>query len=137
MYCKSCGSELPENGSFCPNCGAPVEAAAPTGTRESANTYENSLDYATVTVTSIDPGSILTKGILAMVFAGATGFLGIVFGAQGKRLAAQYYAEGGQPSGKAKTGQILSKVGFGLGLGLTILYAVYISILIIAAIAAS
>ena len=27
MFCKKCGSELPENATFCGNCGTPVEAA--------------------------------------------------------------------------------------------------------------
>ena len=25
MFCKQCGSTLPENVQFCPNCGAPLE----------------------------------------------------------------------------------------------------------------
>ena len=27
-YCKKCGKKLPEGASFCPNCGAPIEAEA-------------------------------------------------------------------------------------------------------------
>ena len=26
MFCKNCGSQLPENVAYCPNCGAPVES---------------------------------------------------------------------------------------------------------------
>jgi TM2 domain-containing membrane protein YozV len=35
MYCQKCGKEIPDQASFCPNCGHPARpaAAAPTATR--------------------------------------------------------------------------------------------------------
>ena len=30
MFCRSCGKEMADNAMFCPSCGAPARAAAPT-----------------------------------------------------------------------------------------------------------
>ena len=31
MYCKSCGTQIPDDAAFCAKCGAPVEASSATG----------------------------------------------------------------------------------------------------------
>ncbi len=39
-YCKNCGKELPEGATFCPNCGVPVAAAAPSQVTEKKEEQE-------------------------------------------------------------------------------------------------
>lgn len=73
-------------------------------------------------------GSVLTKGILSVVFACTfiVSFLGIIFGAQGKNLAAQCAAiNGGYLPGKARAGKYLSIGGFIGGIVMTALFGIY------------
>ena len=58
----------------------------------------------------------LTFGILGIIFGAMGGLLGIIFSAIGLSKAKKYAAEGGEMSGKVKTGKILSTVGLILGI---------------------
>ena len=79
--------------------------------------------------------SILIKGILSVVFPETffLAFLGIIFGSQGKRLAAQFEADYQTLTPMARVGKILSTVGFILSwvmTGLLIFYILYFVLLI-------
>ena len=79
--------------------------------------------------------SILIKGILSVVFPETffLAFLGIIFGSQGKRLAAQFEADYQTLTPMARVGKILSTVGFILSwvmTGFVIFYILYFVLLI-------
>ena len=94
---------------------------------ETQQGYSNNIDSAA----SAEAGqSLLTKGILAVVFACTISIVGIILGVQGRNMAKSYIQTYGTPYGKAKVGSILSSVGFGLGIGVTIFWVVYIAIVV-------
>ena len=86
---------------------------------------------------TIPPSQVLTWGILGLAFAAATGLLGIIFSIIGKKKAAAYTAAGNPLTGTAKVGSILSKVGLGVGIGMTVFWTLYIVIMAAIAVAAA
>lgn len=75
-----------------------------------------------------DAGSMLTKGILALVFAEVFPILGIIFGIQGMGMQKKYVQAGVALTGKAKVGAILSKVGMILSIVMAVFWVVYLFI---------
>ena len=82
----------------------------------------------------VKPSSVLTMGILSVVFASIPylNFLGIIFGAIGKSKAASFVAAYGPTDGKVKAGSIMSKIGFIVGIILTIVFTIFIIGIIVA-----
>ncbi len=80
----------------------------------------------------IKPSNVLTFGILAVAFCGM-GILGIIFGAIGKNKARAYVDAYGQTTGQVKAGSIMSKIGFIIGIIMTVIWAIYIVIFAVAA----
>ncbi len=83
---------------------------------------------------NVTPSQVLTWGIVAAATCW-TGILGIVFGCIGRNKAQAYVAAYGMTTGQVKTGSILSKVGLIVGIVMTVIWAIYITVAIIAAIA--
>lgn len=84
--------------------------------------------------TNLQQPNTLTLGILSIVFASITGIVGIILGAIGRKKGKEFLAQGGELTGAAKVGYILSLVGLILGIILTIFYVIYIiAIVVIAA----
>lgn len=138
MYCKNCGTMIAEGAAFCSNCGTPVETKAdPAPAYSEVTTPAGSYTYAPAP--TVDGGSILTFGILALAFACTffASFLGIVFGAVCKGKVNAYCAAGAPLEGKAKVGSILGKVGLILGIVMTAIFVVYIFVIVIAALSFS
>lgn len=71
-----------------------------------------------------DAKDLFVKGCLAIGGAVCPGFLGFVFGAQGRKLRKEYIEHHGSISGLAKVGGILSNIGFWAAIPMTILYAI-------------
>jgi hypothetical protein len=71
-------------------------------------------------------GQALKWGILSLAFScsGCLSLLGFIFSFIAKSRARAYEQTFGVLEGKAKVGRILGKVGFGVGLGMTIYVAV-------------
>lgn len=118
MYCEICGAEIPSGASFCANCGAtvsPAQYGAPVTVRNDTPV--------------IAPKSVLTMGILALALCWF-GVPGIVLGAIGKNKAKSYVAYYGETTGQVKAGSITSKWGLALG----IVFTIYWTIIILAAI---
>ena len=124
MYCISCGSEIPEGSEFCFKCGAsqtepltasPVYAAQP------------------VIEAPVAPSNVLTWGIIGLAFACTffLSFLGIIFSAIGMKKHKTYIDSGAAYSTKVKVGGILSKVGLGVGIALTVLCVIYFIFIIV------
>lgn len=92
------------------------------------NTYENYNEYPQYPPQADAlAGSVLTKGILSLAFACTVfvSFLGIIFGAQGKNLAARCAAmNGGYLPAKAKVGRALSIAGFIAGIVMTACFTI-------------
>ena len=72
----------------------------------------------------------LVFGILSLVF---TSILGIIFGSIGRKKGKEFIEQGGEPTGAAKVGFILSKIGVILGIIATIIIAIYIIMFAVAA----
>lgn len=80
--------------------------------------------------TNLQQPNTLTLGILSIVFASITGIVGIILGAIGRKKGKEFLAQGGELTGAAKVGYILSLVGLILGIILTIFYVIYIIALV-------
>lgn len=122
MFCTNCGSQIAEGVKFCPNCGKMVESAQ----TASAPVYDEP-------VTRPEAGkdnstSILVLGILALAFS-ELGIPGIILGAIAKKKAGLFMAENGILYGKAKVGRILGKIGFIVGIVMTVFWVLYIGII--------
>ncbi len=79
----------------------------------------------------IKPSNVLTMGILALAFMG-TGILGIIFGAIGKNKAKAYVDYYGETTGQVKAGSIMSKIGFIVGIIMTVIWVIYIILFAVA-----
>ena len=125
MFCKNCGRELDEGENICPACGT-VNASDTTTTPNAGIEYAvDAVDLANERLKDEMAGEALKWGIISLAFAasGCLSLLGFIFSfiAKGKALA--YQNVFGVLEGRAKAGRILSKIGFGLGLGMTIYMA--------------
>jgi len=79
----------------------------------------------------IKPSNVLTMGILALAFMGS-GILGIIFGAIGKNKAKAYVDYYGETTGQVKAGSIMSKIGFIVGIIMTVIWVIYIILFAVA-----
>lgn len=124
MFCKNCGRQLDENENVCPVCGTVNggETAAAASTLEYGY---NAVNEANEQLKSGMGGQALTWGILSLAFSasGCLSLLGFIFSFIAKSKALAYERTFGVLEGKAKVGRILGKVGFGVGLGMTIYMA--------------
>ena len=132
MFCKNCGRQLDEGETLCPACGT---VNATEATADKAVSYEYSaVDTANQQLKDEMAGQTLKWGILSLAFAvsGCLSLLGFIFSFIAKSRARAYEQTFGVLEGKAKVGRILGKVGFGVGLGMT----VYMALVFVIAVAA-
>ena len=132
MFCKNCGRQLDENENVCPVCGT-VNG----GETAAAPTVEYGYDAVTEANEQLKngmAGQALTWGILSLAFSasGCLSLLGFIFSFIAKSKALAYEQTFGVLEGKARVGRILGKVGFGVGLGMTI----YMALVFVIAVAA-
>ena len=132
MFCKNCGRQLDEGENVCPVCGT-VNGGE---TSAAATTVEYSFDAvgeANEQLKNSMAGQALTWGILSLAFSasGCLSLLGFIFSFIAKSKALAYEQTFGVLEGKARVGRILGKVGFGVGLGMTIYmgFAVFVGVL--------
>lgn len=80
----------------------------------------------------LDSGPLLTFGILSVAFACSfyIAFLGIIFGFIQKNKLEAYLTAGGVYTGKAKVGGILAKIGRIVGIVMTAILSVYLTVII-------
>ena len=116
MFCKNCGRQLDEGESYCPICGTVNSPEAPIAP---GTPFYGAPDER---VKSDMAGKTLTWGILSVAFgvSGCLSLLGFIFSFIAKSKALAYEQTFGILEGKARVGRILGKVGFGMGLGMTI-----------------
>ena len=126
MFCKNCGRQLNDNENFCPSCGAMNAAES----NESAPATDFQYDFgAPNTVNEAQKsemaGQTFKWGLLGIIFSGTfcLSLLGFIFSIIAKSKAKAYKRAFGALEGRAKAGNILGKIGFGLGLGMMIYFA--------------
>ena len=121
MFCTKCGRELDENESVCPVCGTVNggETAAAASTLEYGY---NAVNEANEQLKNEMASQSLKWGIISLAFSasGCLPLLGFIFSFIAKSKALAYEQTFGVLEGKARVGRILGKVGFGVGLGMTI-----------------
>ena len=127
MFCTKCGRQLDEGENICPACGT-VNASETTATPNAG------IEYAVDDVSAVNErlkdqmaGEALKWGIISLAFAasGCLSLLGFIFSFIAKSRALAYQNVFGVLEGRAKAGRILSKIGFGVGLGYSIFFAIY------------
>ena len=124
MFCKNCGRQLDEGENFCPACGTMNATETPAATA--------GIEYAVNDTAAVNErlkeemaGQVFKWGLLSLIFSGTVclSLLGFIFSFIAKGKASSYETVFGEISGRAKAGRILGKIGFGLGLGMTIYIA--------------
>ena len=133
MFCKNCGRQLDEGENICPACGT-VNASETTATPNAGIEYAvDAVDLANERLKDEMAGEALKWGIISLAFAasGCLSLLGFIFSFIAKSKALAYEQTFGLLEGKARVGRILGKVGFGVGLGMTIYmgFAVFVGVL--------
>lgn len=132
MYCSHCGSQIEDGARFCQNCGASADAE----TNQKMNYDPIDLTSTIVEQAKDDAaGSILGSGIASLIFAFATfllNFIGIILGAIGLGKARSFEEQFGELTPKARVGKILSTVGLIAGIVMTIVWILYIVVIIAA-----
>ena len=120
MFCTKCGRELADAETYCPYCGQIFSHLDGTP-------YEIPND----TVKDRMAGQVLTWGILSLAFAvsGCLSLLGFIFSFTARKKAREYARVCGELEGRARVGNILGWVGFGVGLGYTAFWVLYFSII--------
>ena len=150
MFCQHCGNQLPEGAAFCGNCGNKV-ASAPTSEAPQQPVYVAPQQPVYVApqpqVTPVvapprpqeDPelNSLATNtmilGIVGLALS-EMGLPGLIVSNIAMNKAAEFERKAGKLFGKAKVGRNLAKPGKIVGLVMTIFWAVYFSIMVIAGI---
>lgn len=142
MFCNNCGAQVNDGVQFCPNCGKtlnnqvnqqpiyqPVNQQPVNQQPVNQQPVYQPVNQPTV---QADP-SIFTMGLLSLIFADTffLSFLGIIFGAIAKNKVKAFEALGGVLTGKSKVGSILAKIGLILGIVLTVIFVIYIFIIVI------
>ena len=121
MICKHCGYEIAEGSAFCSTCGKVVDEADAVVAVENSEQRDNL------------GGRILTFGILSIAFAVTffLSFLGIIFAAVAKSMAAAYVREYGETEGRATVGKNLAKPGLIVGIIFTVFAIIYCFALVV------
>lgn len=141
MFCSNCGTQIVDGARFCGVCGTQIlqensqDAVQQPVMGQVVYQAEPEVDPVRKAMADEVAGSALTWGILSLVFAYGTGFLGIIFGCVGISKANKFkYLNNGVLEGKAKVGRGLSIGGLWFGIGMTIILALYIGIIVLAAV---
>ena len=131
MFCKNCGRQLDENENVCPVCG--TVNGGETATAPTLEYGYNAVNEANEQLKNEMASQSLKWGILSLAFSasGCLSLLGFIFSFIAKSKALAYEQTFGVLEGKARVGRILGKVGFGVGLGMTIYmgFAVFVGVL--------
>ena len=122
MFCKNCGRQLDEGENLCPACGTMNNTETPAATMQYDLSATNTVNER---LKDEMAGQAFKWGLMSLIFAatGCLSLLGFIFSFIAKGKASSYETVFGEISGRAKAGRILGKIGFGLGLGMTIYIA--------------
>ena len=120
MICPNCGSENQDGNRFCSSCGSPLEIVS--GDDAQANLPQKAESSGTKEET-VQPNNLIMS-IIGLVLA-CSNFApaGIVISVIAKKNAIKN-ANGAQPTGKNKIGNMLSTIGIPVGIVKTVLLVV-------------
>ena len=129
MFCTKCGRQLNGDESFCPVCGTASTASAVNTPSEANDPF--SYGAPDEGIKDQMAGEALKWGIMSLAFSASCllALLGLIFSFTAKRKCEEYQSAFGEREGRARVGHVLGRVGFGLGLGYTIFWGVYFSII--------
>ena len=127
MFCTKCGRELADTETYCPYCGQVFSYLDGTPYTPPDDTVKDQM-----------AGNVLTWGILSLAFSisGCLSLLGFIFSFTARKKAKTYRLAFGELEGRARVGQILSWVGFGVGIGYTAFWILYFSLIALVAVIA-
>ena len=127
MFCTKCGRELADTETYCPYCGQVFSYLDGTPYTPPDDTVKDQM-----------AGNTLTWGILSLAFSlsGCLSLLGFIFSFTARKKAKAYRLAFGELEGRARVGQILSWVGFGVGIGYTAFWILYFSLIALVAVIA-
>ena len=108
MFCTKCGRQLDEGESYCPSCGA-MTASEPSAL------YDTSTEAAQDQLRNEMADDAFKWGIVSLVCS-LLGLIGFIFSFIARSKAFAYRKTFGVLVGRAKTGHILGRISFGLGL---------------------
>lgn len=161
MFCSNCGNQIPEGSLFCGNCGTKVEApAAPqpaykapqqpayqavqepvyVAPQPAYQAVQQPVQVAPAVNNANDPelNSLATNtmifGIIGLALS-ELGIPGIILSNIAMNKAAEFESKAGSLYGKAKVGRRLAKPGKIVGIIMTIFWAIYFLVIMIAAMA--
>lgn len=149
MFCPNCGDQLVEGAAFCGNCGTKIEAQpayeAPQpaySAPQTSYTVPQPAPVAAPARPQEDPElNELAKSTMIMGIVGLAlselGLPGLIVSNIAMNKAAEFERRAGGFYGKAKVGRRLAKPGKIVSIVMTVFWAVYFSILFIAAIASA
>ena len=108
MFCTKCGRELDEGESYCPSCRA-MTASEPSAL------HDISTEAAKDQLKNEMADDAFKWGIVSLVCS-LLGLLGFIFSFIARSKAFAYRKTFGVLEGRAKTGHILGRIGFAIGL---------------------
>ena len=108
MFCKNCDRQLDKGESYCPSCGA-MTASEPSAL------YDTSTEAAQDQLRNEMADDAFKWGIMSLVCS-LLGLLGFIFSFIARSKAFAYRKTFGVLEGRAKTGHILGRIGFAIGL---------------------
>ena len=123
-YCTHCGNELKEGARFCEACGYEVQTHAPVPVRQNrpiervGNTPEQEEQAKSALIWSIVGAALSELGLPGWIVSAV---------AKGKVKRAM---RAGTTGGKLKAARIVSNVGLGISIAMTIFWALYICLIV-------
>ena len=118
MFCTKCGRELADTETYCPYCGLIFANLDGTPYFVPDDAMKDQM-----------AGNVLTWGILSLAFSasGCLSLLGFIFSFTARKKAKEYTRLCGELEGRARVGNILGWIGFGVGIGYTAFWILYIA----------
>jgi hypothetical protein len=118
MFCTKCGRELADTETYCPYCGQIFANLDGTPYFVPDDAMKDQM-----------AGNVLTWGILSLAFSasGCLSLLGFIFSFTARKKAKEYTRLCGELEGRARVGNILGWIGFGVGIGYTAFWILYIA----------